>query len=116
MIVVPRQSTRGRNGRIILLYALSETFEFGDMADLGCCDPLFQILRSAIPEDAQEGLTQLIGTEEILTGLTYLLELSLLSRGELFFGKDKEPGGFLGRKPLALGSGHWSLARCPFAG
>ena len=107
MIVVPRQSTRGRNGRIILLYALSETFEFGDMADLGCCDPLFQILRSAIPEDAQEGLTQLIGRGQLPTSLTHLLKLLLLNRRKLLVGKHKEKGGLVGKK--AAGAWEQSL-------
>ena len=109
--LAPRQGTRSSNGCVILLHALGETDEFGDMTAFGFADPLLQLMRSAYFEHAQEVLTELIGSGQIQTSLTHLLELPLLLRSELLFGKHKEPGGFLGGKPLALGSRHRSRAR-----
>ena len=100
--LAPRQRTRSRNGCVILLYALSETCEFGHLTAFGGSDPILEVLRSTFSKHAQEVLTELIGAGEIFTGLTYLLELPLLSSSEFLFGKHKEPGCFLGRKPLAL--------------
>ena len=110
LTLAPRQGTRSRNGCVILLHALGETFEFGHVTAFGCFDPILQVLRSAFSKDAQEILTELIGCGQILTRLTHLLELPELRRSELLFGKDEEPGGLLGRKPLALGSSHRSRA------
>ena len=115
LTLAPRQGTRSRNGRIILLHALGETFEFGHMTTFGCSDPLLQVLRSAFFEHAQEVLTELIRGGQLPTSLTYLLELPLLLRGELLFGKHKEPGGFSGGKPLAFGSSHRTRASLSFA-
>jgi hypothetical protein len=105
------QGTRGRNSRVILLHALGETCEFGDVTAFGRFDPRLQVLSSAFSQHAQEVLTELIGTREILTGLTHVLELPLLLSSEFLFRKHKEPGCFLGRKPLALGSSHRGRAR-----
>src|SRR5713226_3771666 len=60
--LAPRQGARSIYGRIILLHALGETFEFGDLTAFGCSDPLLEILRSAFFEHAQEVLTELIRT------------------------------------------------------
>ncbi len=81
------------------------------MTAFGRSDPIVQVLRFAFPKDAQEVLTELIRGGQILTGLTHLLELPLLSSSEFLFGKHKEPGCFLGGKPLALGSSHRGRAR-----
>ena len=91
LTLAPSQGTRSRNGRIILLDALGETLEFGDMAAFGFSDPLFQLMRSAFFEHAQEVLTEFIRSGQILIGLTYLIELPLLISSELLFGKHKEP-------------------------
>ncbi len=91
LTLAPRQRTRSRNGCIILLYALGETFEFGDLTAFGCSDPTLQLLRSALFEHAQEVLTELIRSGQIPTSLTHLIELPLLIRSELLFGKHKEP-------------------------
>jgi len=55
-------------------------------------------MRSALFEYAQEVLTELIRSGQIFTGLTHLIELPLLLRSELLFGKHKEKGGLVGRK------------------
>jgi hypothetical protein len=96
--LAPGQGTRRINGRVILLHALGETFEFGDLTAVGFSDPILQLVRSAFFEHAQEVLTELIGAGQIPTSLTQLLELPLLLRSELFFGKHKEKGGLVGRK------------------
>ena len=81
----------------------------------GCADPLFQLVRVAFFEQAQEVLTELIRSGEFLAGLTHLLELPLLLRCELLFGQHKKPGGLLRRKSPSLGSSHWSRTRRPWA-
>jgi hypothetical protein len=63
--LAPRQGTCGRNGRVILLHALGEIFEFADMTPFGCSNPLLQLLGSAFFEHAQDALTELIGTREL---------------------------------------------------
>src|SRR5438270_5779018 len=50
--LAPRQGTRSRNGGVILLHALGETFEFGDMTAFSRSDPILQFVRSAFFEDA----------------------------------------------------------------
>jgi hypothetical protein len=102
LTLAPRQGTRSINGRVILLHALGETFEFSDLTAFGGSDPILQFVRSASFEDTQEVLTELIGRGQIFTGLTHLIELPLLMSSELLFGKHKEPGCFLRGKPLAL--------------
>ncbi len=96
--LAPRQGARSINGLIILLHALGETCEFGDMTAFGCSDPILQRMCPAFFEHVQEVLTELIRSGQLLTGLTHLLELPLLMSSELFFGKHKEKGGLVGRK------------------
>ncbi len=98
LALAPRQRTCRINGCIILLHALGETCELGDMTAFGCSDPTRQLMRSALFEYAQEVLTELIRSGQIFTGLTHLIELPLLLRSELLFGKHKEKGGLVGRK------------------
>src|SRR5712692_217860 len=116
LTLAPGQGTGCINGRIILLHALGKAFEFGYLTAFGCSDPLPQLMRSTFFEHAQEVLTELIGAGQLPTSLTHLIELPVLLRSELLFGKHKEPGGFLRGKPLALGSSHRSRARRSFAG
>ena len=93
--LAPRKRARSSNGRVILLHACGEICEFGDMTPFGGTNPLLQLLGSVFFEQAQEALTELIGARQLLASLTHLLELPLLIRSELLFGKHKEPGGFL---------------------
>ncbi len=58
--LTPRQGARRRNGRVILLHALGETCEFGDITAFSYTDPLLQRLCPALFEQAQEVLTELI--------------------------------------------------------
>jgi hypothetical protein len=96
--LAPRQGTGSINSRIILLHALGETFEFGDLTAFGCSNPILQLMGSAFFEHAQEVLTELICGEQLPTSLTQLIELLLLFRSELLFGKHKEKGGLVGGK------------------
>jgi hypothetical protein len=58
--LAPGEGTRSIHGRVILLHALGETFEFGHLTAFGCFDPILQLIRFAFFEHAQEGLTKLI--------------------------------------------------------
>src|SRR5947209_6487730 len=85
------------------------------MTPFGCSDPLLQRMCPAFFEHVQEVLTECIRCGQLLTGLTHLLELPLLMSSELLWGKHKEPGGFLRRKPLARGRSHRKRARWSWA-
>ncbi len=106
LTLAPRPGTGSIHGRVILLHTPRETFELSAMTAFGCSDPILQFMRSAFFENTQEVLTELIRCAESLTRLTYLIELLLLMSSELLFGKYKEEGSLLRRKPLTFGCRH----------
>jgi hypothetical protein len=66
LALAPGQGARSINGRVILLHALGETCEFGDMAAFGCSDPVLQCMCPAFFEHVQEVLTELIRCGQLL--------------------------------------------------
>jgi hypothetical protein len=105
LTLIPRLRTRRLKHGVIMLHALSDTFQVDESAPFSSSHPVLECMCLVLFEESDEVLTELIRTGELLACLTHLLDLSLLDSSQLLLSQHEQPGGSLGREPMTFWRG-----------